>query len=135
MNIDGYALVTGAGIAPAPRTHPPPVSTPALTPPGSGIGRACAYQFAEDGAAGVAFADLDEGSAERAAGESLALATNADYRAISIHVDVTRETDVEAMVRTARAEFGRIDYAVNCAGVGSPSRPGGKGKGGAASLR
>ncbi|CAF9933293.1 hypothetical protein IMSHALPRED_009131 [Imshaugia aleurites] len=96
MDIDGYALVTGAG---------------------SGIGLACAHRFAEAGAAGVAFADIDTGAALRAANASGAIATNKAYRVLVIHVDVTSETEVEDMVKRAQGEFGRIDYAVNCAGI------------------
>lgn len=96
MEIDGYALVTGAG---------------------SGIGLACAQMYAEEGAAGVAFADTDLEAAERAAKESVGMARNPDYRAISIPVDVTHEAEVWNMVEKTRREFGRIDYAVNCAGI------------------
>ena len=95
-------------------------ASPPLTPPhpsGSGIGLACAHRFAEAGAAGVAFADIDTGAALRAANASGAIATNKAYRVLVIHVDVTSETEVEDMVKRAQGEFGRIDYAVNCAGV------------------
>ena len=37
--------------------------------------------------------------------------------------DVTRETEVEAAVATALAAFGRLDCAVNCAGVIGASAP------------
>lgn len=73
--------------------------------------------YAEEGAAGVAFADIDLEAAERAAKESVGMARNPDYRAISIPVDVTHEAEVWNMVEKTRREFGRIDYAVNCAGV------------------
>lgn len=117
MNIDGYALVTGAGMQSRLLESVLNRFIGSLTSPGSGIGLACAHKYAEEGAAGVAFADINLEAAERAAEESLGLATNPDYRAISIHVDVTRETDVGDMVQKTRREFGRIDYAVNCAGV------------------
>ena len=88
---------------------------------GSGIGLACAHMYAEEGAAGVAFADINLEAAEKAAKESLGVARNSDYRAISIHVDITQETDVWNMVQKTCSEFGRIDYAVNSAGVGLAS--------------
>ena len=73
--------------------------------------------YAEEGAAGVAFADRDLEAAEKAAQESASVAKHPNYRAISVRVDVTHETDVQNMVQTTCKEFGRIDYAVNSAGV------------------
>ena len=73
--------------------------------------------YAEEGAAGVAYADINLETAEKAAEESIGTARNPDYRAIAIKVDVTNETEVSNMVQKTCKEFGRIDYAVNCAGV------------------
>jgi NAD(P)-dependent dehydrogenase (short-subunit alcohol dehydrogenase family) len=98
MDINGFALVTGAG---------------------SGIGKACAHAYAVEGAAGVVFADINKATAEQAALESTPLATNEKYRFLVVEVDVTNETSVEEMIATMISEFGRIDYAVNCAGVRS----------------
>lgn len=75
--------------------------------------------YAEEGAAGVAFADIDSQAAAMAAQDSVRMARNPDYRAVPIHVDVTCEMEVEDMVKRTCKEFGRIDYAVNCAGVRS----------------
>ncbi|RYP20628.1 hypothetical protein DL765_002699 [Monosporascus sp. GIB2] len=97
MDIDGFALVTGAG---------------------SGIGRDCAIAYAIEGAKGVAFADINAEGALAAAEESKTVATNPDYQAISIQVDVSDEASVEQMVKATIAKFGRIDYNVNSAGVG-----------------
>ncbi|TAQ85505.1 hypothetical protein B7494_g6166 [Chlorociboria aeruginascens] len=97
MNISGFALVTGGG---------------------SGIGRDCGIAYAIEGAAGVAFADINGTDAESAMQESKVVATNPAYRAISIVVDVSDATSVENMVTRAMAEFGRIDYSVHSAGVG-----------------
>ncbi|CAF9913847.1 MAG: hypothetical protein ALECFALPRED_009120 [Alectoria fallacina] len=127
MNIGGYALVTGAGMQSFSRIHP--TDRPPLTSLRSGIGLTCAQRYAEKNAADVAFADLDLRTAERAAEESLGLMTNPDYRAIFIRVDVTQETDVEDMVKETRKEFGRIDHAVNCAGVNLVARVSAKAKG------
>ncbi|KAL9638320.1 MAG: hypothetical protein Q9164_001625 [Protoblastenia rupestris] len=97
MDIDGYALVTGAG---------------------SGIGRGCAIAYAVEGAAGVVFADMNKAAAEKAATESLSVATNPKYRALIMQVDVTKEDAVNAMIDETIKEFGRIDYALNSAGIG-----------------
>lgn len=96
MNIEGFALVTGAG---------------------SGIGRDCAFAYSAEGAAGVAFADIDEAAAEAAAKESAAFAANPAYRAIHVRVDVSDEASVDEMVRRTVEAFGRVDYGVNSAGV------------------
>ena len=45
------------------------------------------------------------------------VATNPDYRAIAVTVDITDDGSVQRMVEVALKEFGRIDYAVNSAGV------------------
>ena len=84
---------------------------------GSGIGRDCALGYAAEGAAGVAFADLDESAALSAAEESVQIATNPNYRQICIKVDVSDLASVEGMVEDAVKCFGRIDYSVNSAGV------------------
>ena len=114
MNIDGYALVTGAG---GHRTLSLLLLARLISNSGSGIGLACARLYAIEGAAGVAFADMNRASAEKAAAESTSIATNPDYRAIVIEVDVTDPKQVDNMVSKVSKEFGRIDYAVNSAGV------------------
>ena len=43
-------------------------------------------------------------------------------RAVFIATDVTDETAVDAAVAEARERMGRIDAAVNCAGIGAPAR-------------
>ena len=56
-------------------------------------------------------------SAEKAAADSRAIATNPEYRTLVIEVDVTDPKQVDNMVAKVSKEFGRIDYAVNSAGV------------------
>jgi NAD(P)-dependent dehydrogenase (short-subunit alcohol dehydrogenase family) len=51
------------------------------------------------------------------AAESIHVAVNPDYRAIVVAVDVSDPSSVRDMVARAIAEFGRIDYCVNSAGV------------------
>ena len=89
---------------------------------GSGVGRDCALAYAIEGAAGVAFADLNSSAATAAAKESEAVATNQKYRAVSISVDVSDPASVDDMVAKVAGEFGRIDYSVNSAGVGFPNQ-------------
>jgi NAD(P)-dependent dehydrogenase (short-subunit alcohol dehydrogenase family) len=78
----------------------------------SGIGRATAVAMAREGAR-VAVADLGE----EGAATTVALINAAGGQAIAIGGDVTRETDVAAMVERTVAAFGRLDCAFNNAGV------------------
>lgn len=69
----------------------------------------------------MAFADLNEQGAQEAAAESKKYATNANYQSLVIKVDVADENVVQHMVDAVVKEFGRIDYAVNSAGVKASS--------------
>ena len=69
------------------------------------------------GAEGVVFADVDISSAQKAADESQRLGRHPSYRAVAVAVDVSCENEVVNLVEKAVYEFGRIDYAVNSAGV------------------
>lgn len=84
---------------------------------GGAIGRATGNIFAREGAAGVAFADINLETAKAAAEESQKHATNPQYKAISVLVDVTDESSVDEMVKHTLAVFGALNYAVNSAGV------------------
>lgn len=83
----------------------------------SGIGRETAYSFAEAGASGIVFADINKDGAQEAAEKSKKFAANANYCAIAVEVDVTDPASVQAMVEATVKEFGKIDYNVNSAGV------------------
>jgi NAD(P)-dependent dehydrogenase (short-subunit alcohol dehydrogenase family) len=78
----------------------------------SGIGQATAVVMAREGAR-VAVADR----AEADAAATVALINAAGGQAIAIGGDVTRETDVVAMVARTVSAFGRIDCAFNNAGI------------------
>ncbi len=82
-----------------------------------GIGRAVALAFARDGA-DVAVSDivLDDGMLEETAEEIRRLGS----RSLSLRADVSRRSDVDAMVQTVLKEFGEIDVLANCAGVWIP---------------
>ena len=84
---------------------------------GSGIGLDCARSYAAEGALGVVFADLNLDAAQAGAESSKAIATNPEYRALALAVDVADVKSVEGMVTKTVATFGRVDYSVNSAGV------------------
>ncbi len=83
-----------------------------VTGAASGIGAATARALARDGAR-VLLADVDDALGEKTAAAIAESGGEAAYR----HVDVTDEAEVEAMVRDAVERFGRLDCAVNNAGV------------------
>ena len=77
-----------------------------------GIGFGIAYRLAEAGAS-VVIGDIDNSAAE---GASAALAEKG-WKAISVHVDVSRGEDVHRMVSEAVRNFGSIGILVNNAGI------------------
>jgi NAD(P)-dependent dehydrogenase (short-subunit alcohol dehydrogenase family) len=86
-----------------------------ITGGSSGIGRASARLFVEEGAK-VVIADVMEERGSSLAGE---LGENALF----LRVDVSREDDVEAAVDLAVERFGRLDCMFNNAGIGGAGGP------------
>jgi len=84
-----------------------------ITGGASGIGRACAQRYAEEGA-DLVIADRD---ARRGAQTVEELRATANCRAIFVEVDVAAEPSVEAMVEQAVREFGHIDTVLAAAGI------------------
>ena len=86
-----------------------------VTGGGSGLGRACALAFGRAGA-NVVVADVDaDGGAETVAG--------VDGPAAFLRVDVTQPDEVAGMVDQTVERFGRLDLAVNNAGMTGASAP------------
>ncbi|MDP9372166.1 MAG: 3-oxoacyl-ACP reductase FabG [Chloroflexota bacterium] len=77
-----------------------------------GIGRAIALTLGREGA-DVAVADLDEAGVGETAEGIRALGR----RALPLRMDVSQGAEVEAAVRRAEGEFGRVDVLVNNAGI------------------
>jgi NAD(P)-dependent dehydrogenase (short-subunit alcohol dehydrogenase family) len=95
--------------------------TALITGGARGIGSAAATLFAREGA-NVAVSDLSgDGAAE-----TVGLINAAGGQAVAITGDVTIAADVERMVATTVATFGRLDCAFNNAGV-APYQVGGAG--------
>lgn len=109
MDVPGFALITGAA---------------------SGIGRACAHGFVNEGSAGVALLDVSL-EALKSVEEELQLRLNKANQNSTINgtlhntscrieiyqVDVTNENQVTKAVKDAAQKFGRLDYVVNAAGI------------------
>ncbi len=83
-----------------------------VTGGGNGIGRETALLFAREGAR-VAVADYEA----NAAAETVGLINGAGGQAISLSGDVTAAAEVEAMLASAVAAYGRLDCAFNNAGI------------------
>ena len=85
----------------------------------SGIGRSIALIFAKAGAK-VVIAARREVDGE----ETVAMIRDAGGEAIFVATDVSKSSDVQAMVAACISEYGQIDFAVNNAGIeGTPMTP------------
>ncbi len=83
-----------------------------VTGGGSGIGRACALAFAREGAK-VVVADVQVRGGE----ETVQMIKEAGGDSIFVKTDVSKIADVEALVKTAIDTYGRLDCAINNAGI------------------
>ncbi len=83
-----------------------------VTGAGNGIGRACAIALAEAGAH-VVVVDINSATAEQAAASVMGF----QRRSMALTADVGDVGEIDRIVRETMAEFGRIDIAVNNAGV------------------
>jgi NAD(P)-dependent dehydrogenase (short-subunit alcohol dehydrogenase family) len=91
-----------------------------ITGGANGIGRATVLRFLDEGARVVA-ADLNETTGK----EMLDLAAQAGHasRVRFVRTDVAQEADVEAAIKLAVSEFGRLDCVFNNAGVAGAFGP------------
>ncbi len=86
-----------------------------ITGSGSGVGRAAALRFAEEGAR-VVCADVNLEGAK----ETVRQIDAAGGTAVPIGTDVSKEDDVVAMVAAAVEQFGRLDVIFNNVGIPTP---------------
>ena len=91
-----------------------------ITGAGSGIGRAAALRFADEGAR-VVIADYNGTAADETA--QLAAQRGLGDAVATVRGDVSVEADNVAMVDVALARFGRLDFAFLNAGVGGAFGP------------
>jgi NAD(P)-dependent dehydrogenase (short-subunit alcohol dehydrogenase family) len=85
-----------------------------VTGAASGIGRVGAQTFAREGAKVIVTTDSNIKGAE----ETVRLIEEAGGEATFVQCDVTKESDVEALINTCVKKYSRLDYAFNNAGVG-----------------
>jgi NAD(P)-dependent dehydrogenase (short-subunit alcohol dehydrogenase family) len=84
-----------------------------VTGAASGIGRATAIAFAREGAK-VAVADVNVKGGE----ETVSLIKKSGGDAIFVKTDVSKSTEVRALVDKTVSTYGKLDYAHNNAGLG-----------------
>ncbi|MGH8879834.1 MAG: SDR family NAD(P)-dependent oxidoreductase, partial [Stackebrandtia sp.] len=89
-----------------------------VTGAASGIGRAIAIAFAAAGGH-VIVADIDEAGGQ----ETVTMIDNSGGRAAFIRADAAESEQIAAAVRSVVDTFGRLDWAVNNAGMGPPTVP------------
>ncbi len=89
-----------------------------VTGAGSGIGRATALLFADNGAR-VVVSDLvaDTGS------ETVELIRSAGGEALFVQTDISSASDVESLMIMTVENYGRLNFAVNTAGMEAAPRP------------
>ena len=96
MNLEGkVALITGGG---------------------SGIGRATAIRFAQEGAR-LVISDVDENGLESTIQELAKIYAVPDGAVTTVIGDVSSRQDVEKMVEAATGQYGRLDILINNAGI------------------
>ena len=83
-----------------------------VTGAGSGIGRATSLVLAREGAT-IVVADVDAAGGE----ETVSAIKDMGGDGMFVHADVSRATDVEAMVEATVKTYGRLDCAYNNAGI------------------
>jgi NAD(P)-dependent dehydrogenase (short-subunit alcohol dehydrogenase family) len=86
-----------------------------ITGAGSGIGKATALLFADEGAK-VIVSDISEENGKTAVKEIKATGGEATF----FKADSSSPSDNEALVAHAIKEYGKLDIAVNNAGIGGP---------------
>jgi NAD(P)-dependent dehydrogenase (short-subunit alcohol dehydrogenase family) len=86
-----------------------------ITGAGSGVGRATALRFAEEGAR-VACADIRLEWVK----ETVRLIEEAGGPAVGLECDVSQEADVVSLVAAAVEQFGRLDIMFNNVGIPTP---------------
>jgi NAD(P)-dependent dehydrogenase (short-subunit alcohol dehydrogenase family) len=84
-----------------------------ITGAGSGMGKASARVFVREGAR-VVVADIS--------GAEKDTANELGANVLPLHCDVSQEAQVEAMIRAAVEEFGRIDAVLNVAGIADAAK-------------
>ena len=79
-----------------------------ITGAASGIGRAAALRFKKEGAIGVVVGDLNQKELQKTAESA---------EGVAVQCDVSREADIQNLVRKAEERYGRVDVFFSNAGI------------------
>jgi NAD(P)-dependent dehydrogenase (short-subunit alcohol dehydrogenase family) len=82
-----------------------------------GIGKGIVFAFARHAVKALALLDLNPKALETTCAELKAQYPNVEVR--TFDTDVSNESSVMDAVNNTVQEFGRIDIAINCAGIGN----------------
>ena len=83
-----------------------------VTGGGMGLGEALCEELGRRGAT-VVVADIDGGAAQQVAGRL----TQAGTQAVAVPLDVANQIEVAQLIENTVAEYGRVDYMINNAGI------------------
>jgi NAD(P)-dependent dehydrogenase (short-subunit alcohol dehydrogenase family) len=92
-----------------------------ITGAGGALGRAVCLQFAQDGVKQISGLDISKKGLDETASILLQVFPGVVFH--KIVADLTREEEVQRAIQETVLKFGRIDYAVNNAGIGQPLKP------------
>jgi len=92
-----------------------------VTGGGRGLGLAIAVSFAKSGARGVVLVDIQDEETMKGAKAEVE-SHGSKVKCLPIRASVSDEKEFQSALAEAVAEFGRIDYAANFAGVGGPHK-------------
>ncbi|KAL4780689.1 hypothetical protein BJX76DRAFT_37239 [Aspergillus varians] len=95
--------------------------TALITGGASGIGKSMAHSFAQNGITGLALADVSPANLANALTELTSAYPH--VRVETFSVDVTKEEQVAALVKSVAESFGRIDISIHGAGISSAPSP------------
>src|SRR5438445_12068008 len=79
-----------------------------ITGAASGIGRAAASRFRKEGVAGLVLGDLNLNELKK---------TSESVEGIAVQCDVSKEADIQKLVREAESRYGRVDVFFSNAGI------------------
>lgn len=92
-----------------------------ITGAGSGIGQYTAFAFAKNGVKKFGLTDIKPGNLQTTVQKLQELSKDVEIEAIEM--DVANEQGVISAIEQTATRFGRIDYAINNAGIGGPLMP------------
>lgn len=82
------------------------------------MGRACAHAFAAAGSTKIVLLDINPKGLDEVKASLLSDYKTNNMQILNLTCDTSDEAQVQHAFATVRETFSRVDYAVNCAGIG-----------------